>query len=92
MAVVGVARLERTVVCEPSAAWRRHSRRLGLDRDEFDAYLGDNMACLLILGRVESLRFPLRLRDLRRRGAFRPPQSYRFVSPSDPIQIRGLLS
>jgi predicted transcriptional regulator len=89
-AVVGTARLERVVVCEPDEAWKDHHQWLGLDRFEFDEYLGGGMACLLLLRDVASLADPLSLDRLREGGTFLPPQSYRYVSPTDPAPLRDL--
>jgi predicted transcriptional regulator len=91
MAVVGTARLGRVLVCEPDAAWQRHHPRLGLERMEFDEYLGGRLACLLLLEDVASLVEPLPLRGLQQEGPFRPPQSYRYVSPADPAAVRALV-
>lgn len=92
MAVVGTARIQRAIVCKPDFAWRRHGEAIGLAHSEFEEYLAGNMACLLILGEARSLDSPLSLQHLRKRTSFQPPQSYRYVSPSDPIQIRALVS
>lgn len=91
MAIVGTARLERAVVCEADAAWRRHGPLLGLAREEFDRYLDGGVACLLILEGAVALDAPLPLRRLQRRN-FRPPQSYRYVSPTDPLRVRSLVT
>lgn len=92
MAVVGTARLGQVVVSEPNAAWQRHHPALGLERGEFDQYLGGRMACLLMLEDVASLASPLPLRRLREDGPFRPPQSYRYVSAADPAPVRALIA
>lgn len=90
-AVVGTARLLDALVCEPDAAWTHHYRSMGLHRHEFDAYLAGSMACLLLLDDVSSLDEPIGLPELRQGGAFRPPQSYRYLSPSDPERVRSLV-
>lgn len=90
MAVVGTARLLDALVCEPEAAWTHHHQAMGLHRHEFDDYLDGSMACLLLLDEVSSLDEPIALRELRKGGKFRPPQSYRYLSPSDPERVRSL--
>lgn len=90
MAVVGTARLLDALTCEPEVAWAYHERALGLHRHEFDAYLAGSKACLLLLDEVRSLDTPIGLDELRQSGTFRPPQSYRYLSPSDPEQVRLL--
>ena len=91
-AVVGTARLQGTILCEPEAAWREHAASLGLERHEFERYLaGVTMACLLLLENVRRLQRPLSLAELTRTDSFRPPQSYRYVSSADPAGIRDLL-
>jgi predicted transcriptional regulator len=87
MAVVGTARLLVALTYDPDAAWASHERGLGLHRHEFDAYLAGSKACLLLLDEVTSLDTPISLDELRRSGDFRPPQSYRYLSPSDPEQV-----
>ncbi|MBX6752064.1 MAG: ASCH domain-containing protein [Micromonosporaceae bacterium] len=91
-AIVGTARLCRVQVLVPSTAWRQHKSRLGLTRQEFDAYLdGAEYAYLLHLDSVNRLDRPLHLEGLRRHGDFRPPQSFRYVSPSDPRILHDLV-
>ncbi len=92
MAVVGTARLRQVVVSDPNVAWLRHHPTLGLERVEFDEYLGGRMACLLILEDVASLESPLPLRGLQEDGPFRPPQSYRYISSADPARVRALVA
>ena len=91
MAVVGTARLRKTVVCGPDTAWRSYRSSLGLARHEFDAYLEGNRACLLLLEDVSSLEDPISLQDLREDCDFWPPQSYRYVSALDPASVRSLI-
>ena len=90
MAVVGTARLQRAEVCEADVAWSNHAHALGLDRREFDDYLAGRSACLLLLDDVCALGQPMSLKELGGRAGFRPPQSYRYVSASDPALVRAL--
>jgi predicted transcriptional regulator len=92
MAIVGTARLREVHILTPDAAWVQHSRSLALSRREFDAYLdGSVYAYLLVLHRACTLNEPLTLRDLRQEGSFQPPQSFRYVAPSDPAPVRHLI-
>jgi predicted transcriptional regulator len=90
MAVVGTARLQRAEVCEADVAWSNHGHALGLDRREFDDYLAGRSACLLLLDDVCALDQPISLKELGGQAGFRPPQSYRYVSASDPALVRDL--
>ncbi len=90
MAVVGMARLGAVLTCDADAAWENHGPQLGLNRAELDDYLQGRPACLLFLERVLTLDEPLSLGDLRHEAPFQPPQSYRFVSESDPSGVRAL--
>jgi hypothetical protein len=92
MAIVGTAQLREVQTLTPDAAWCGHHRSLALTRPEFDAYLdGTAYAYLLILHRVCTLNEPLTLRELRQEGRFQPPQSFRYIAPSDPAPIRHLI-
>jgi predicted transcriptional regulator len=92
MAVVGTARLRGTHALTPLAAWRTHAARLSLTRAEFDAYLdGSLRAYLLLLHQARVLNEPLHLHQLRRDGRFQPPQSFRYVTPSDPAQLHDII-
>jgi predicted transcriptional regulator len=91
MSVVGVASLLAVETGKPSALWRRHRRRLGLTRAEFDAYLdGTEIACCLSIGEPVTLPAPYALAWLRDQAAFRPPQSYRYLAHGDPEPLHLL--
>jgi predicted transcriptional regulator len=93
MAIVGTARLRTVHSCPPDDAWSDHHRSFGLSREEFDVYLdGSDRAYLLLLHHVQTLNMPLYLRKLREDGPFQPPQSFRYVAPSDPVSVRELVS
>jgi predicted transcriptional regulator len=89
-AVVGTAWIDRTAVQDAGGTWRRHAAALGLERHELEAYLGGQRAHLLFLRGASRLEKPLSLARLRRRVQFRPPQSFRYVSPRDPMRVRAL--
>jgi hypothetical protein len=72
-------------------AWKKFHARLSLTRDEFNAYLdGSLRAHLLLLHQVCILNEPLHLHQLRQNGQFQPPQSFRYVTPSDPTPLHDL--
>lgn len=92
MAIVGTARLKKVEAAEPAEAWSRYHDRLALAESEFYAYLdGSDHAYLLHLTRINCLDRPLELKELRRTGGFQPPQSFRYIAPSDPKAIQDLL-
>ncbi|MET7706083.1 hypothetical protein [Micromonospora sp. NPDC005413] len=92
MAIVGTARLNQVMVSNPQTAWNVHHPALGLRKDEYDAYLdGSQLAYLLHLSQVCTLNEPLHLHRLRQDGGFHPPQSFRYVAPSDPLPLRELV-
>ncbi len=91
MAVVGTARLRTVDIVDAATAWARHNHHLGLTRHEFDTYLDGATAHLLHLTQPRRLNHPLPLDELRA-GGFQPPQSFRYVAPSDPHQLRALLA
>jgi predicted transcriptional regulator len=92
MAVVGTARIGSVHVLTPGYAWRRFRDRLELTRAEFDLYLdGCARACVLSLEHVQQLDSPLPLGQLHEVTRFRPPQSYRYLTPGDPKPLQDLL-
>jgi predicted transcriptional regulator len=93
MAVVGTARIAAVHTLQPGSAWRRFGRRLQLQRDEFDNYLtGCLAACVVELEHVQRLDSPLRLGQLHQLTRFRPPQSYRYLTPGDPQPLQELFA
>jgi predicted transcriptional regulator len=93
MAVVGTARIAAVHTLQPGSAWRRFGRRLQLQRDEFDNYLtGCLAACVVELEHVQRLDSPLPLGQLHQLTRFRPPQSYRYLTPGDPQPLQELFA
>lgn len=92
MAIVGIARLGNIEATEPDEAWERYQNCLALEESEFYGYLdGTKLAYLLHLGHIRPLERPLPLDELRRSGDFQPPQSFRYVAPTDPRPLRDLV-
>ena len=91
MAVVGVAVLGERHTARPSTIWRRHRTSLGLSRAEFDQYLaGAQFATALDITQAQALPDPFTLAWLRSHAWFQPPQSYRYIAPTDPAPLREL--
>lgn len=93
MAVVGTAVLIGRDTDTPARIWRRHRKHVGLLRTEYDEYFdGSEAATAVHLGDPRRLATPWALSALRDTAKFQPPQSYRFVSDDDPVQLRDLVS
>jgi predicted transcriptional regulator len=91
-AVVGTARIARVMWCSTDAAWDAAGCSLALTRGEFDEYTaGREIVSLLFLEGAASVATPIRLAHLRSAAAFYPPQSYRYVSSTDPSCLRSLV-
>jgi predicted transcriptional regulator len=91
MSVVGVARLAAVDIARPATLWRKHRTRLGLARSEFYEYLaGSEFGCALSIADPQALPDPYTLAWLRAHAQFQPPQSYRFLSDTDPEPLHAL--
>jgi len=91
MAVVGVATLADRDTAGPMVIWRRYRGRLGLSRAEFaDYFTGAEHATALAIAAPRALPEPLTLSWLRSHAAFQPPQSYRYIAPTDPSPLTEL--
>ena len=76
--VVAFARLEEVALEAPDQIWHVFGDRAGIDRSEFDAYVGEaQVVAALCLTEVTELDAPLCPRG--EKPAFRPPQSYAFL-------------
>ncbi len=76
--VVASARLEAVALQAPDEIWRLFGRRAGIDRREFDAYVGEaETVAALALTEITELDVPLCPRA--EAPAFRPPQSWAFL-------------
>jgi predicted transcriptional regulator len=91
MAVVGTAILLDRHTASPSTIWRTHRVALGLERGEFFEYLaGADQATAITIGNPQALPDPFTLAWLRDHAGFQPPQSYRYIAPSDPAPLHNL--
>ncbi len=76
--VVASARLEAVALDTADEIWRAFGDRAGIDRYEFDAYVGDaELVAALTLTEITELDVPLCPRG--EVPAFHPPQSYAFL-------------
>lgn len=76
--VVAFARLEEVALEAPDRIWHVFGDRVGIDRSEFDAYVGEaEVVAALCLTEITELDAPLCPRG--EKLAFRPPQSYAFL-------------
>lgn len=91
MAVVGVATMADRDTASPATIWRRYRDSLGLSRTEFYEYFaGAEHATALSIIAPRTLPEPLTLSWLRTHSAFQPPQSYRYIAPTDPSPLAEL--
>jgi predicted transcriptional regulator len=82
MALTGTARLTSVDTATPAQIWRRHRTACGISRAEYSAYMdGAPHASALLLCSPHQLSNPVSLDHLRTKGAFHPPQSYRYLTP-----------
>jgi predicted transcriptional regulator len=88
--LIATARVAEIHTAEPAEAWNRFQSDVGITRAEYDQYfLGAPHAVAIRLTDVERLSATHHLSELRRRvDAFRPPQSFRYLSPR---QLAALL-
>jgi predicted transcriptional regulator len=80
-ALVGAIQVAATESGSADELWTRHGHAMGLDRNEYDAYLdGASSPCAIIVAAATMFATEVELRELRRRrGAFVIPQSYRYL-------------
>ncbi|MBF6426075.1 ASCH domain-containing protein [Nocardia cyriacigeorgica] len=91
MAVVGVATLTDRDTASPATIWRRYRNSVGVSRAEFsDYFTGAEHATALSIGTPRALPEPLTLNWLRTYASFQPPQSYRYIAPTDPTPLADL--
>lgn len=84
MALVGMARIAAVHVASPKEVWSAHRTQTGITRREYDACMsGASQASGLTLADPVSFDEPVTLSALRAKGAFHPPQSYRYMKGND---------
>jgi len=91
-AVVATATLASTTIARVDEGWAAFSDRIGLERQELEAYAKGVDAAFLLLVDVRRLPVPVTLEELREDLPFRPPQSYRWVTHEDPSLLHSVAS
>ena len=84
-----VARIEQTIKANPSELWHQFQQECGVSYIAFSKYFeGTCEGTALVLSDVRSLRQSIDKKDLRiSYPRFSPPQSYKYLSESDPLFI-----
>jgi predicted transcriptional regulator len=91
MAILGTAFIKDVDTAAPSDVWERHCAALDLDHHEFKDYTqGCRVASALVLEQPAQLLAPVHISVLRSLAPFQPPQSYRYVTDTDPVELRNL--
>lgn len=90
MSVVGFGQIKQIIEMSPDDMWNTYSSKLGIDRTRFDIYFQDKDKAVGIefesIKKVQPVITLDKIREVDQ--AFCPPQSYRYVSN---IQIINLL-
>jgi predicted transcriptional regulator len=86
-AVMGLAFVEDIHFLPKAELWTNFGHRTGVDWPQFSSYLeGTSHACGIEIYRSRRFQNPISLDVLREYcQGFRPPQSYQFVRPQDPL-------
>ena len=81
--IIAVADVELVVHDKPSVIWSRFGKRICIDKNRFDSYVGSrNCVSALVLSSITKLNDPLTLDRIRRKvRTFHPPQFYAYLSP-----------
>ena len=81
--IVAVADVELVVHDKPSVIWSRFEKKICIDKDRFDSYVGSrNCVSALVLSSVTKLDDPITLDGIRRKvRTFHPPQFYAHLAP-----------
>jgi predicted transcriptional regulator len=89
--LVGFGHVGAIDVGEPRGIWTRHGPDTGITRAEFDAYFeGTSRAVAITLRDTARLDRPASLEELRHRWSeFRPPQSFRYLTPAQVQRLTG---
>lgn len=91
-AIVGIADVKEIICVSPSEMWKRHSRRLGIERSDYDSYFdGFDKAIGIVLSNVQELSCSICLSFIREQlPSFMPPQTYRyFMKFTTPDSVSG---
>lgn len=90
--IVGAFEVADLIAAAPSSIWRKFNGGTGLSKSEFDNYFtGAKVAYAIRVGKCWQLPQPVQLETLRkRRGGFRPPQSYHYWKEEELAAIGGI--
>ena len=88
----GAFEVEEVVSATPEAVWRALGGRTGVSHSEFREYFaGKELAHAIVIRRAWKLPIAIPLPALRkRRGGFRPPQSFHYISKSNFVHLFGI--
>lgn len=80
--IVALLKIETVVEAPIAALWELYGPKASISKAAFDSYFaGLESGAALIIGDVQPLKTPISLQEMRRHGAFHPPQFYSRVSP-----------
>ena len=83
--VVAVLTIDQVVEAPLAELWLRYGPHTAVTRELFDAYFaGLSHGAALIIRDVQALKDPVSLSEIRKSGAFQPPQFYRRVRAGAP--------
>lgn len=79
-AIVGVAQIERIIEHSPNRMWRLHSKKLGIDRQDYLKYYANTEKAIgIVLSDPRKLSFTICLSLIKEQiPKFSPPQTYRY--------------
>jgi predicted transcriptional regulator len=88
----GAFEVAQVISASPTALWKKFGRQSGVARSEFRRYFaGKSVAHAIVIKRAWKLPIALPLPQLRRRrGGFRPPQSFHYISSIEFPRSLGL--
>lgn len=89
MGIIGFGRIKQIIESSPSEMWESHSSKLGIDKIRYDNYfLNRNIAIGIEIDSIRTVRPAITLSMIREvDDTFNPPQSYRYVSNSQIIEL-----
>ena len=83
--VVAILTIDQVVEAPLADLWRRYGAHTAVTREAFNAYFsGLSHGAALIIRDVQALKTPVSLSEIRKVGAFQPPQFYRRVRAGAP--------
>ena len=81
MALVGKLEVHEVLSDRPEILWKKVSRKVGIDKFEYDAYFQDkSVAYGIVVKSPKTFRKPISLSSMREIAKLNPPQSFRYLS------------